>query len=85
MDTITPNDILDALRDAMTKAPDSGGGFTVAELQPALGCSKEKARATMAALIRAGEVEIVQVRRQRYDGVWVTQKGFRRRESSPRT
>lgn len=79
---MTRDDLLDALRDAMSKPPTGEDGFTVEDIRPLLGCAKEKARVLMATLLRAGEIEMVPVRRQRYDGIWVTQRGFRRREPS---
>lgn len=81
--SITQNDILDALRQAMVFPP-TGDGFTVVELAQALGCTPRKGSLAMTRLLASGEVEVVMIRRQKITGVWHTIPGFRLKASVAR-
>lgn len=64
---VTEADLLAALRDAATPH-DPDDARTVMELADAMGMTEKRARAQVAALIRAGRVECVRVTRTAMDG-----------------
>lgn len=74
---VTQNDLLDAIRDAMTRPAESGDGFTGPELASASGRSIDVVRTAIKQLLGSGIVEAVRVRRQRMTGVWANEPGYR--------
>ncbi len=77
---ISQDELLDALRDAMTpKEGDVGEGFrTVQELAAATkGTSDEKVRKGLKALSDQGRLEVRQVRRQAIDGRYTSVPAYR--------
>lgn len=64
---VTQDDLLDALRQALT-TPVAGEGLTGPELAQAMGCSISTARDALRGLQAEGRLEVVNVRRQRIDG-----------------
>lgn len=76
---ITQDEILAAIAQHITSLPRTEGvsGITAPEFAKAQGVALTEARAQLGALKAAGVLEQVKVKRQRYDGVWSTQTGFR--------
>lgn len=65
--SITTNDLLDAIREALSAVPD-GEGQTVQEMAEATGLGTTTVRKTLAALHRDGRLTVVRVRRPALDG-----------------
>lgn len=78
---VTPNDLLDALRDYMSVQ--SGEGFTCPELAAQLGCGVQPMQAAMKRLLADGKAEVVVVQRPRMNGVTASVRGYRLRVSGP--
>ena len=76
---ITHSQILSDINAEIAKLPTTEGvaGITAPEFARARGVGREKAREQLDALKKAGVLEQVKVRRQRYDDTWTTQNGFR--------
>lgn len=74
---VTQNDLLDAIREAMTRPGESGDGFTSVELASASGKSVRVILAALKQLIGSGSAEVVTLRRQKVNGVWANQPGYR--------
>lgn len=77
MEPVTQNDLLTAIRDAMTRPAELGDGFTGPELATASGKTIATVREAIRQLIVAGTVEPTRVRRQRMTGVWANEPGYR--------
>lgn len=60
---ITENELLEALQNALTSAPESQDGFTTKDVETALGVGSEKARRAMKALLASGRAETVRLMR----------------------
>jgi hypothetical protein len=64
---VTQDDLLDALRAALTK-PANSDGATVQDLTLAMGCSEGKARKALKGLAQQGRLEVLKVYRPSLDG-----------------
>ena len=73
---VTQNELLDALRDALTK-PSDGDGFTGPELARMMGCHAAAARDALRVLAAQGRLEVVTVHRAAIDGRTMTLRGYR--------
>ena len=72
----TTDDLLDALREAMTPDVGAEDAFTGPELEARMG-SRYRTKAALRGLLVAGRAEVVTVRRQAIDGRLMTLKGYR--------
>jgi hypothetical protein len=73
---ITQDDLLDALRWALTST-EGEVGMTGPELADAMGCTQAKARDALRRLAGEGRLAIVTLKRQALDGRTMTIKGYR--------
>ena len=76
--SITTDDLLDALRDALSTAPD-GDGQTVQEIAAAAGFGTTTVRKALAALQRDGRLVVVRVKRPALDGRQCSVPAYRMR------
>lgn len=76
---VTQDDLLDALRSALTTAP-SDDGFTGPELARTMGCGENKVRQALRALLSEGRLDVITLRRQGLDGRAMSIKGYRLRK-----
>ena len=65
--SITTDDILDALRDALGQ-PNADGAHTVQEICEIMGCGATATRKALIAMQKAGRLEVIRVRRVALDG-----------------
>jgi len=80
---VTQDDLLDALRQAMT-VPASGDAPTVGELAAATGRNVQVVRASLKALLDAGRLEVVTMRRPALDGRMRVVPGYRMKAKAKR-
>jgi transposase len=76
--SVTQNDMLDALRQAMAPVP-SGDGLTGTELAEKLGCCTATCQKWVRKWIKDGTLELVPLQRVRVNGVRMTITGYRSR------
>lgn len=74
---ITQNDLLAAVAATLATPGPAGDGFTSVELASASGKSVRVILAALKQLIGSGSAEVVIVRRQKINGVWANQPGYR--------
>lgn len=80
MGSITQDDLLDALREAMRPQPNTMGAFTGCELAERLGCTAEKACKLIRRMLEAGEAVTVKFQKPDITGRIQTHVGYKLKE-----
>lgn len=77
MEAVTQNDLLEALRQALERAPDNSGALTCLEIARETGWDIKSARERIRAMIHDGRAECIRVSRKRIDGVMQMTPAYR--------